>query len=111
MRCPNCKCMVPGSMNFCSYCGYMFPGGGEKTLTIDEAYRQEAAVNRYRYVYPLRDDDYSYGENMNMEYGDRVWYEYYEEPTQDNTFNLLVLFCGIALILLLVILATLIIML
>lgn len=110
MRCPNCRCIVPGSMNFCSYCGYMFPGGYEKTLTIDEAYRQETAADRYRYVYPPS-DDYSFGESNSIIYGDRVRYEYYEETTQDILYLLLVLFCGIALILLLVILAVLIILL
>lgn len=38
MRCPNCRCVIPGSMRFCSYCGYRFRDGSAPTLSVTEAY-------------------------------------------------------------------------
>lgn len=38
MKCPNCRCIVPGNMYYCSYCGYEFSTGSAKTLTVEEAY-------------------------------------------------------------------------
>ena len=38
MRCPNCRCYVPMSMNYCGYCGYYFEDGSARTLSVTEAY-------------------------------------------------------------------------
>lgn len=38
MRCPNCRCYVPMSMEYCGYCGYRFEDGSARTLSVTEAY-------------------------------------------------------------------------
>ena len=38
MICPNCRCVVPGSMRYCSYCGYSFRDGSAPTLSVTDAH-------------------------------------------------------------------------
>lgn len=52
MMCPNCRCNVPRSMRYCSYCGYRFGSGESQTLSSAENYRRQ---NQSRMEYG---DDY-----------------------------------------------------
>ena len=38
MRCPNCRCIIPGSANKCAYCGFRMETGSMRRITISEAY-------------------------------------------------------------------------
>lgn len=49
MKCPNCRCIVPGNMNYCSYCGYEFSTGSAKTLTVEESYYDSLYYDDYYY--------------------------------------------------------------
>ena len=82
MKCPNCRCVVPGSMKYCSYCGFRFDNGSARTVSVTEAYSarlyrepayyggygwsQELAANQYAAYSggdipePLREPDYFY---------------------------------------------------
>ena len=37
MKCPNCRCVVPGSMKYCSYCGFRFENDSARTVSVTEA--------------------------------------------------------------------------
>ena len=51
MKCPNCRCVVPGSMKYCSYCGFRFDNGSARTVSVTEAYSGRL---------PLREPDFFY---------------------------------------------------
>lgn len=42
MKCPNCRCIIPGSMTVCDYCGYDFLSDSTKTVSVDKAYTDQA---------------------------------------------------------------------
>ena len=48
MKCPNCRCVVPGSMKYCSYCGFRFDNGSARTVSVTEAYSGRLVTGTYR---------------------------------------------------------------
>ena len=48
MKCPNCRCVVPGNVDYCSYCGYEFSSGAAETLSIEEAMCDKFYDSDYR---------------------------------------------------------------
>lgn len=139
MICPNCRCVVPGRMTYCGYCGYEFSSGAAKTLTVEEScddrfYRQSDYCNDYNYPLnpaydtPSRRYGYSrdlaydggfrrYGCSRNLAY-ERFYdgYGYAEQPYQAEKQALsteaeLALVAGIGSVFLLVFIAILIILL
>lgn len=52
MKCPNCRCIVPSTMEYCSYCGYRFDDGSAYTIPVIEAYRDRLYTkSEYYYGY------------------------------------------------------------
>lgn len=47
MRCPNCRCYVPESMDRCDYCGYRFDDGGSKTIPAARSYKNRHSGYSY----------------------------------------------------------------
>lgn len=70
MKCPNCRCTVPGSMYYCSYCGYRFDDGSAYTIPVTEAYNDR--------LYTQSEYYYSYSQELSgTGYSDNY---YYHEP-------------------------------
>ncbi len=57
MKCPNCRCVVPGNTDSCSYCGYEFSSGSAETLSIEEAYYDKFYEGDYR-DFPFNSTNY-----------------------------------------------------
>ena len=47
MMCPNCRCTVPRSMRYCSYCGYRFRSGESQTLSAEDYRRRKQSRTDY----------------------------------------------------------------
>lgn len=56
MMCPNCRCHVPSTADYCAYCGYEFDDGDSVTLPVTPR-RQTRRVSGNRRFYH---DDYYY---------------------------------------------------
>lgn len=72
MKCPNCRCVVPGNLTICSYCGYDFSADITKTVSVEKLVENSADYySRMDYMnreyYRNYDNEYAY----NSEYGDR----------------------------------------
>ena len=64
MKCPNCRCVVPGSMKYCSYCGFRFDNGSARTVSVTEAYsgrlyREPAYYGGYGWSQELTANQYA----------------------------------------------------
>ena len=101
MKCPNCRCIVPESMEYCTYCGYRFEDGSARTVSVTEAARERLNSQA----------EYYYGYSQELA---RVHYPsyYYSAPNTDRqgfsrfSFEVLVtLMLGICAVLLLLIIA------
>lgn len=49
MRCPNCRCYVPESMERCDYCGYRFEKGNSKTIHVSGSYADDYCGYQFNY--------------------------------------------------------------
>lgn len=64
MKCPNCRCVVPGSMKYCSYCGFRFENDSARTVSVTEAYsgrlyREPAYYSGYGWLQELTANQYA----------------------------------------------------
>lgn len=52
MKCPNCRCVVPSTMEYCYYCGFRFDDGSAYTIPVTEEYRDRLFTkSEYYYGY------------------------------------------------------------
>lgn len=109
MRCPNCRCFVPKSMNFCSYCGYEFSEGTAKTLTIEEAYADRFYRESDYYAYIDYSNELTY-EQLYGEYSYSWSPQRIKKTNEITTEMVLVLIAGVSSVFLLIILAILLIL-
>lgn len=81
MKCPNCRCIVPGSLSVCNYCGYDFNTGSTKTVSVEKYYRQTGEYDAYA-------PEYTKGRNYDLHHNNLYDYAYQNEyATQNLTYG------------------------
>lgn len=73
MKCPNCRCIIPSTLEVCSYCGYELVAGCMNTYKVD-GYSNNSRNNTSYYDNYYADDSY---------YGDGGYFPQ-EDYTCDN---------------------------
>lgn len=104
MICPNCRCIVPGTMKKCLYCGYRFDNGSAYTVSVTEAYRDR--------LYSIPEYYHGYSQELSVAGGNNTNYYYESQSSFNDMFfsfeTFVTVMLGLCTVLLLMILALLI---
>lgn len=66
MKCPNCRCIVPGSLSVCNYCGYNFNTGSTKTVSVGKYGDDRIKYYRQTEGYDAYAPEYMNGRNYDL---------------------------------------------
>lgn len=61
MKCPNCRCIIPSTLEVCSYCGYEIVAGCKNTYKVDDYSNNGRYSTSYYDNYYATDTYYGYG--------------------------------------------------